>query len=74
MRDLPNLKARVTLHGPEWLAVKEWLEVKHEHTVRRLIKAKTHDETQKLRGAIELIDELLFVEQDAAIAASRQGQ
>lgn len=74
MRNQTNLKARISLYGPDWVAIKEWLEIEREHTVAKLITDKTHDEAQEHRGAIKLIDKLLFVEKDAALAASVQGQ
>lgn len=73
MREQINLKARISLYGPDWAAIKEWLEIEREHTVSKLIKTKTHDEAQEHRGTIKLIDKLLHVEKDAAIAASAQG-
>lgn len=73
MRSQINLKARISLYGPDWAAIKEWCEIEREHLVSKLIKAKTHDEAQEHRGAIQLIDKLLFVEKDAAHAASTQG-
>lgn len=65
-----NLKARVSLHGPDWLAIKEWLHNERLVAISGLIHAKTHDESQRHRGAIDMIDKLLRVEKDAAIAAS----
>lgn len=73
MRNQINLKARISLYGPEWSAIKEWLEIEREHLLSKLLNAKTHDESQKHRGAIMLIDKLLGVEKDAEIAASAQG-
>ena len=73
VREQTNLKARISLYGPDWLAIKEWLEIEREHLLSKLLNAKTHDESQKHRGAIEQIDKLLGVEKDAAIAASKQG-
>lgn len=74
MRNQINLKARISLYGPDWLAIKEWLQIEREHLVSKIIAGKDQDETNKLRGAIELIDKLLFVEKDAEIAAaSNQG-
>ena len=65
-----NLKARVSLHGPDWLAIKEWLQNERNIAISKLTHAKTHEESQEHRGAIDLIDKLLRVEKDAAIAAS----
>lgn len=73
MREQTNLKARISLYGPDWQAIKDWLEIEREHLVSKIIKAKTHDEAQEHRGAIKVIDKLLNVEKDAAIAASAQG-
>lgn len=66
----PNLKARMTFYGPEWAAIRDWLEVEREVRVRKLIHAKDQDDSQKHRGAIEIIDTLLREEKDAAQAAS----
>ena len=68
-----NLKARLSLYGADWLAIKEWLEIERELNVAKLLKATNQDESNKLRGAVDVIDKLLGVEKDAAIAASRQG-
>lgn len=73
MRNQINLKARISLYGPDWVAMKEWLNIEREHILGKLLKAKTHDEAQEHRGAIALIDKLLFVEKDAAMAASAKG-
>lgn len=72
VRKQTNLKARVSLHGPDWSAIKEWLSIEREHLLSKLLNAKTHDESQKHRGAINMIDKLLGVEKDAEIA-SKQG-
>lgn len=73
VRKQTNLKARVSLYGSDWLAIKEWLEIEREHAVAKLCKAATWDDSNKHRGAIEMIDKLLGVEKDAAIAASNKG-
>lgn len=73
MRNQINLKARISLYGPDWLAIKEWLDIEREYRLSKLLNAETHDESQKHRGAIQMIDKLLFVEKDAEIAASKQG-
>lgn len=60
----------MTFYGPEWAAIRDWLEVEREVRVRKLIHAKDQDDSQKHRGAIEVIDTLLREEKDAAQAAS----
>lgn len=72
MRNHPNLKARISLYGPDWTAIKEWLEVEREYRLAKLVGSKSHDDSQKHRGAIDMIDKLLGVEKDAEIA-SQQG-
>lgn len=72
MREQINLKARISLYGPDWGVIKEWLTIEREHLLSKLLNAKTHDESQKHRGAIDVIDKLLFVEKDAE-RASKQG-
>lgn len=68
-----NLKAIISMHSPEWAGLKKWALREKELLVQKLIKAETHDKSNELRGAIKFIDQLLAVEKDAAIAASRQG-
>lgn len=68
-----NLKAVISLYGPEWTAIKKWLGEEREFRVAQLIKASTWEASLKHQGAIELIDKLLYVEKDAAIAASNKG-
>lgn len=68
-----NLKAIISMHSPEWAGLKKWATRERELLVQKLVKADTHDKSQELRGAIKFIDQLLAVEKDAAIAASRQG-
>ena len=69
-----NLKARLSLYGADWLAIKEWLEIEREQTVQKLLNAKSWDDSNKHRGAVDMIDKVLGVEKDAAIAASAKGQ
>ena len=72
VRKQTNLKARLSLGGPDWAVIKEWLEIEREHELSKLLNAKSHDDSQKHRGAITMIDKLLGVEKDAKIA-SQQG-
>lgn len=65
-----NLKAHFSFFGPEWAAIKAWLEEERAIRVSKLIKAKTQEDSQEQRGAISVIDKLLFAEKDANIAQS----
>lgn len=73
--DSPSIKlhAHIPVGGSEWAALKMWAERERSILVQKLVQAKTHDQSNELRGAIKFIDSLLAVEKDAAIAASRQG-
>lgn len=68
-----NLKAIISMHSQEWAGLKKWALREKELLVQKLIRAESHDKSNELRGAIKFIDQLLSVEKDAAIAASRQG-
>lgn len=68
-----NLKAIISMHSPEWAGLKKWALRERELLIQKIIRAETHDETNELRGAIKFVEQLLAVEKDAAIAASRQG-
>lgn len=74
MANTVNLKARISLYGPDWTAIRQWLEEERGVYLAKLVRASTQDDSQKHRGAIEVIDKLLNVEKDAAIAASTKGQ
>lgn len=70
-REQRPLVGRVVLGGPDWAAIKEWLEIEQEIYLVKLYNSKTHDESQKLRGAIEAFEKLLLVEKDAKIASNQ---
>ncbi len=57
-------------NGPEWAAIKRWLEDQHKELTRKLINANAHDQSNELRGAIKLIEKLLLAEE----AAKKQGR
>lgn len=67
-----NLKAIISMHSPEWAGLKKWALREKELLVQKLVKAESHDKSNELRGAIKMLDQLLAVEKDAAIAASNQ--
>lgn len=67
-----TLMARVSFHGPDWAAVKEWLQEERQERLDKLVKSTSWDDSLKHQGAINQIDRLLRVEEDARKAlASR---
>lgn len=67
-----DLDKYVNWNGPEWAAVRTWLQEQDEQKMAMLLGAKTHDEILELRGAVKFIRYLLGVER-AAKSAARQG-
>lgn len=61
----------INFYGQDWAAIKEWLLDSKKKKTGLLVSATDHDTSNKLRGAINLIDELLRLE-DAAIKAATQ--
>lgn len=60
-----NLKARLTsFHDINWLAVKDWAEEEKNQRVQRLIGAATQQDSDKQRGAIEVLNKLLNIDKD----------
>lgn len=67
-----NLIAHINFNGPEWTAIKRWLQEQRDLEVQKLIKAKTQEDSNDYRGAIRKLDQLLNSEKDAQMA-SQQG-
>lgn len=60
-----NLKARISsFHGQDWKAVRDWLEAEKEQRISKLIGATTQQDSDKQRGALQVIDKLLNAERD----------
>ena len=60
-----NLKARVSsFHGQDWKAVRDWLEAEKEQRISKLIGATTQQDSDKQRGALQVIEKLLAAERD----------
>lgn len=47
------------IHSPAWLKVKRQLLLDRDDLVEQLITQQDHDTSQKLRGKIEQIDEII---------------
>ena len=60
----------IDFNGPTWRGIKMWAEDKRNTKVSMLIGADTHDKSNQIRGAIQLLSELLALEQ----AANNQGR
>lgn len=67
--DLPN----INYNGPEWAALKQALLTVQERKVNLLVQAETHDASNKIRGAIQLLTEILAWEK-AAIQRIERGR
>jgi hypothetical protein len=55
----------INFAGRDWILMKAWLKQTKETKVGLLIGAKTQEQSDKIRGALGLIDQLLALE-DAA--------
>lgn len=67
-----NLTNYINFNGQEWQAIKRWLQEQKEVELQKLIASKTHEDSMRVRGAINKLDMLLNAEKDANIA-SQQG-
>lgn len=55
----------MNFNGPEWAAIKRWLLDSQQKKTQLLVQATTHDESMKLRGALTVITEILYLEKAA---------
>lgn len=60
-------------YGPDWTVMKNYLERYRAVQVAKLIGSKDHDDSMRLRGAIQLIDLLLIEEKAALDRAANRG-
>lgn len=49
----------VNFNGPEWAAIERWLLSSREKKTALLVNSDSHDESNKIRGALMLITEIL---------------
>lgn len=67
-----DLFKKISPHSSEWRAMKEELLTLRTTRVSQLVGSDTtHDKSNQLRGAIQLIDMLLLAEEAALKAANR---
>lgn len=55
----------INFHGPEWAVLKAWLMTKQETQMGILTSDITHDTSNKIRGSLALIREILALEKAA---------
>lgn len=61
----------INFHGRDWAALKMWLEQVKEKKIGLLVIEESHDKSNKIRGSLQLITELLALEKAANSAANR---
>lgn len=62
----------INFGGSEWTALRMWLKEKQEQKIALLISSDNADVSNKLRGSIGFIRELLAVEDAASKAANKE--
>lgn len=62
----------INFYGPEWAATKKWLLESKDKKIGLLVSATDHDTSNRIRGAIQLINELLALEEAALRAATQR--
>lgn len=60
----------INFSGQDWTALKLYLEQAREKKIGLLIQADSHDKSNQVRGALQLIQELLALEKAAKQAAN----
>lgn len=61
----------VQFEGATWRALKHHLEVKRNNKVGMLVASTDHDESNRIRGAINMLDELLALDKPTMQSANR---
>lgn len=59
----------INFNGQDWNALKMWAERKKEIKIGLLVQADSHDKSNKIRGELSFITELLALEHAARKAA-----
>lgn len=62
----PDFLQYVDFNGPTWKTIKGWLEEKKKTKTDLLIAAESHDTSNKIRGSLQFINEILALEKAAA--------
>lgn len=61
----------INFGGPEWTAMKTWLTEQKENKVNLLIAAPDQDTSNKIRGALSMIQQILALEESAKSTIGR---
>lgn len=63
--DTVDLTQYIQYEGQQWQVLKQYLLQVKESKIGLLVSAKDHDESNKIRGAIFMINQLLALEETA---------
>lgn len=61
----PDFAQHLDVNSPAWKAFKLWLNEKRETKTNLLIAESTHDQSNRIRGSLQFISEILALEQAA---------
>ena len=61
----PDFTQYLEVNSPTWKNIKLWLEDKKKIKTDLLISAESHDKSNQIRGALQLINEFLALENAA---------
>jgi ABC-type molybdate transport system ATPase subunit len=61
----------IQFEGATWRAIKHHLEEVRANKVRLLVSSETHDESNRIRGAIQVLDQLIAMDKPTAMSANR---
>jgi len=60
-----NLSDHLNFYGTDWTAIKTYLEQVKENKIGLLVASNSHDQSNQIRGALSLIQQLLALESAA---------
>lgn len=63
--------SHIQFEGATWRAFKSHLEKMKENKIRLLVSEDSHDKSNRIRGAIEVIDQLLALDKPTMQSANR---
>ena len=65
---MQNPEQYINYNGQDWTALKLWLEGVQAQKIRLLVAATNHDESNKIRGSLAMIQQILALEPKPAVA------
>ena len=66
-----NYMDQIQFEGATWKALKHYLEQAREKKVKLLVSSDTHDESNRIRGAIQMLEQLIALDKPTAQSANR---